>query len=75
MATYELPDGRSLEVERMPDHVHWHLHIHGPPDTEIVGTPLGSTLAELFGYKVAHEEWPAWIDDLASEVEEALGGH
>ena len=76
MAVYALPDGRSLEVERLPpDPVSWHLRIQGEPDAEIVGTPLGSTLAELLGYQVAREEWPVWIDDLASKIEDALGEH
>jgi hypothetical protein len=76
MVIYALPDGRLLEVERLPsDDAYWHLRIKGEADAEIVGTPLASTLAELLGYQVAHEEWPEWIDDLAAEVGDALGGH
>jgi hypothetical protein len=72
---YPLPDGRAVEVEQMPDGAYWRLRIKGEPASEIVGTPLRSTLAELLGYHVAHERWPSWIDDLASDVERALGGH
>jgi hypothetical protein len=69
MAIYALPDGRSMEIERIPDRDYWHLRIQGEPNAEIVGTPLGSTLAELLGYEIAHEQWPGWIDELACEVE------
>jgi hypothetical protein len=75
VATHPLPDGHSVEIERMADQVYWHIRIEGDQAGEIVGTPLTSTLAELLGYQVAHQEWPRWIDDLASEVEAAFGGH
>jgi hypothetical protein len=39
---------------------------------EVVGEPLQSTLADLLGYSVAHDEWPSWIDDLAAEIERSL---
>jgi hypothetical protein len=39
---------------------------------EVIGWPLASTLADLLGYNVAHEDWPPWIDDLAREIESAL---
>jgi hypothetical protein len=31
-------------------------------------TPAG-VIAESLGYDTAHDEWPKWIDDWASEVE------
>jgi hypothetical protein len=67
---HPLPDGRTLAAEAWPDGS-WNLSIEGEPAAEIVGWPLNSTLAELLGYAVAHEEWPAWIDDLAREIESA----
>jgi hypothetical protein len=73
--THPLPDGRSLNVERMPDNASWHLRIEGDPSAELVGTPLNSALAELLGYRVAHEEWPEWIENLAIEIEGSVGGH
>jgi hypothetical protein len=72
---HPLPDGRSLEVERTRDDDYWHLRIQGDPSAELVGTPLNSSLAELLGYRVAHERWPEWIDTLAAEIEATLGGH
>jgi hypothetical protein len=74
VAIYPLPDGRSVEVELRPDGYR-HARVEGEPASEIVGTPLLSTLAELLGYEVGHEVWPTWIDDLASEVEGNVGGH
>jgi hypothetical protein len=67
---HRLPDGRTLAAEPWPDQ-YWHLRIEGEPGAEIVGWPLNSTLAELLGYDVAHEEWPIWIDDLAREIDAA----
>jgi hypothetical protein len=63
-----LPGGRTLTAESWPDG-YWCLRIEDEPHAEIVGMPLNSTLAELLGYAVAHEEWPDWIDDLAREIE------
>jgi hypothetical protein len=34
-----------------------------------VGHPLNSTLAELLGWNVAHEEWPEWINQLAEQID------
>jgi hypothetical protein len=59
MAIDPLPDGRAVEVEPMPDGHYWRLRIEGDPESEIVGTPLQSTLAELLGYNVGHEDWPS----------------
>jgi hypothetical protein len=72
---YRLPDGRTIEAERTADARYWHLRIKDDPGAEFIGTPLNSTLAELLGYEVAQEQWPSWIDDLASQIENALGGH
>ena len=55
--------------------MHWHLRVTDEPAAEIVVTRLNSTLAQLLGYEVAHDEWPKWIDDLASQIDDALGGH
>jgi len=37
----------------------------------ITGSPLNSTLAELLGYKVADEQWPSWIDEMAEAIASA----
>ena len=52
----------------MPDG-YWSLRIESDPNADIVGQPLNSTLADLVGYDVANEEWPAWVDDLAREIQ------
>ncbi len=39
------------------------------PQSEVIGWPLPSTLAEALGYRVAHETWPEWIDRWAEEIE------
>ena len=75
MAGYALPDGRTLIAERNETEDGWHLLIEGEPNMELIGSPLNSSLAELLGYRVAHEEWPSWIDELAAKIEAALGGH
>ena len=43
-------------------------------DSQVLGSPLPSTLAALLGYDVAHDEWPEWIDQLAEEIEGNLRG-
>ena len=68
LTTFSLPDGRSLAAEPTSDG-EWHLRMEGEPHAELVGWPLNSALAELVGYDIAHEEWPAWIDDLAREIQ------
>jgi hypothetical protein len=72
MATFALPDGRTLTAEPFDDRM-WSLRIEGEPHAEIVGWPLNATLAELLGYRIAHEEWPPWIDDLAQEIDPDQG--
>jgi hypothetical protein len=72
MATLALPDGRTLVAEWVDDRM-GSLRIEGEPHAEIAGWPLNSTLAELLGYHVAHQEWPSWIHDLAREIEAAQG--
>ena len=72
VATYPLPDGRTLIAEPHGTEGDWHLLIEGERDAEVVGQPLNSSLADLLGHHVAHEEWPSWIDDLAAEVERSL---
>jgi hypothetical protein len=47
----------------------WHLQIQGSDQIVIIGHPLESTLAELLGYKPAHDEWPDWVTELASRIE------
>jgi hypothetical protein len=69
---YVLPDGRALLVERLANDEHWHLQLEDEPQTEIVGVPLQSALAELLGYEVAHQSWPSWVDDCAAEIERSL---
>jgi len=65
----ELPTGQILLVHgRLPDG-HWELELEGEKDAVSVGWPLNMTLADLLDYEVAHEEWPAWIDRLAEEIE------
>lgn len=73
MARYGLPDGRFLIVEphdTKPQGGYWSCVVSGEEGLPIVGTPLNSTIAETLGYDVAHEQWPAWIDDLAAQIEE-----
>jgi hypothetical protein len=74
MASYQLPDGRLLLVERTPDDGHWHLQLPATSE-EIVGEPLQSALAELLGFSVARDDWPSWLDDLAMEIERSLWRH
>ncbi|MGH9197094.1 MAG: hypothetical protein ACRD1T_15310 [Acidimicrobiia bacterium] len=75
---YPLPDGRVL-LARIADESggdvpelgpQWELQIQGQEGNVIVGHPLNTALAELLGWKVAHEEWPEWIDRLADQIEE-----
>jgi hypothetical protein len=68
MAAFSLPDGRSLAAEPIDDG-YWNLRIVGEPHTETVGWPLTPTLAEVVGYDIANEDWPAWVDDLAREIQ------
>ncbi|MCD6020880.1 MAG: hypothetical protein K0R20_590 [Actinomycetia bacterium] len=74
VTTFSLPDGRTLAAEPMSDG-YWNLRIEGEPHADIVGQPLNSTLADLVGYNVAHEEWPAWVDDLAREIQAEFETH
>ena len=73
----ELPDGRTLIVNRLTTdsegRISWECWIEGDPTTVIVGWPLDSTLADLLGYDVAHEDWPEWINTLAAEIEATSG--
>lgn len=75
---YELPDGRVVQAGIVDESGGdapelgplWELAIQGDSDADVsVGHPLNSTLAELLGWNVAHEEWPAWIDELAAQIE------
>jgi hypothetical protein len=68
LTTHPLADGRTLIAEPMPNG-DWHLRIEGEPGAEIIGWPLNSTLADLLGYAVAHEDWPTWVDDLARQID------
>lgn len=74
LTTFSLPDGRTLAAEPMPDG-YWYLRIDGEPHSEMAGWPLNSTLAELVGYNIAHEDWPSWIDDLAREIQAEFDNH
>jgi len=74
---YTLPDGRVLLAgiadESGGDSPElgplWELEIEGQEGAVIVGHPLNTTLAELLGWNVAHEEWPRWVDQLAQRIE------
>jgi hypothetical protein len=74
MASYRLPDGRLLLVERTDEDAHWHLQLPATSE-EIVGEPLQSTLAALLGFPVAHDDWPSWLGDFAAEIERSLWRH
>jgi hypothetical protein len=64
-----LDDGREVVVAREGE-LGWAVWIDGQQDTSIVvGRPLAPTIADAIGYDVAHEEWPTWIDQWASEIE------
>jgi hypothetical protein len=79
---FTLPDGRTLTASVLDASGGdapelgplWELSFAGgsAADTS-VGHPLNSTLADLLGYRVAHEEWPKWIDELAAEIQRAFG--
>jgi hypothetical protein len=80
--TFVLPDGRILAVSMFDEsggespHLGpvWEMWITpGSPREAYVGHPTNSALAELLAYRIAHEEWPGWIDDLATEIERAFG--
>ena len=69
---YPLPDGRQLNArvveagtKQDPLGPLWELSIG---DQTLVGRPLNSALAELLGWKVAHEDWPLWVDELAAQI-------
>jgi hypothetical protein len=75
--TYVLPDERILSAsvldvsggETPSLGPLWELWLTPGAQEEVsVGHPLNSTLADLLGYDVAHEEWPAWIDELADRI-------
>jgi hypothetical protein len=66
----KLPNGQILLVHGRTDGGHWHLQLEGVEGAETVGFPLNSTLADLLGYRVAHEDWPGWIDRVADELAE-----
>jgi hypothetical protein len=65
----ELPNGQTLLVHGRWPEGHWELELEGVRDAVIVGSPLNLTLADLLGYDVANEEYPAWIDQTAEEIE------
>jgi hypothetical protein len=46
----------------------WQLEIEGRSDLVVIGHPIESTLAELLGHDVAHDEWPGWMTDLAGQI-------
>jgi hypothetical protein len=77
---YQLPDGRVLLAgiadESGGDSPElgplWELGIEGHADLVQIGHPLDSTLAEFLGWKVAHEGWPRWINQLAEQIESDL---
>jgi hypothetical protein len=80
--TFNLPDGRIVAASVFDlsggDSPHlgpvWELSITpGEPTERCVGHPLNSALADLLGYRVAHGEWPDWIDELAAQIERAFG--
>jgi hypothetical protein len=75
--SYPLPDGRVLLAgvfdESGGDSPElgplWELQIAGEDGAVGIGHPLNSTLADLLGWNVAHEEWPEWVDRLARKIE------
>jgi hypothetical protein len=77
MRRYPLPDGgfvwAGIYDERGGDAPElgplWEVKLDGSESGAGVGHPLNSTLADLLGWKVAHEEWPTWIDELAAAIE------
>jgi len=80
--TFVLPDGRILAASIFDasggDAPHlgplWEPWITpGNPNQTSVGHPLNSTIADLVGCRVAHEEWPEWINELAAEIERVFG--
>jgi hypothetical protein len=75
--TFVLPDDRILAVALFDSRRFgpmWELSITpGTSNETCAGKQLPSSLADLLGYRVAHEQWPSWIDDLASEIERAFG--
>lgn len=66
-----LADGRILRVTL--DGQYWVCELEGAGDAVVSsgesGRLSGAMLADLLGYDVADEEWPGWIDDLASKLE------
>ena len=74
---YPLPDGRVLLAGIFDESGGespelgplWELQIEGQDGAVQVGHPLNSTLADLLGWNVAHEEWPEWVDQLAQRIE------
>jgi hypothetical protein len=74
---YQLPDGRWIRVSSFsapPETAHlgpfWEISVEGESDEEKgVGHPLSSSLADVLGYRVGVEDWPAWIDELAQTIE------
>jgi hypothetical protein len=76
---FPLPDGRVLLAgiadESGGDSPElgplWELQIEGREEA-VVGHPLNSTLADLLGWNVAHDEWPKWVDQLAQRIESGV---
>jgi hypothetical protein len=72
-----LPDGRVLVASPLPEEpdgrVFWECWIEGDASAVRLGCPLESTLADLVGYDVAHDELPDWIGLMAREIEAASG--
>ena len=77
LRSYPLPDGRVLLAgivdesggDRPELGPLWELQIEGQDGAVQIGHPLSSTLADLLGWSVAHEEWPEWVDQLAHKIE------
>lgn len=67
------PDGRVLLVHDDVRRGTWHVEIEGVPGSEVIGTPyLVAVVAEALGYDFAQDQWPAWVDRLADEIEEEM---
>jgi hypothetical protein len=70
-STRGLANGRVLRVTL--DRQYWICELEGAGEAVVSsgerGRLTGAMLADLLGYDVANEEWPVWIDELASRLE------
>jgi hypothetical protein len=77
MRPYKLPDGAVVWAGVLDESGGespelgplWEVKVEGAHPEEAAGHPLNSLLADVLGWHVAHEDWPAWIDELAAAIE------